>query len=203
MQSIARIRKRTDAERVVDLRRRVRAAMAQPPVGWNCPEHIDERSMDEPLAVRKARAVALKLVHMPDGLWEGQLFAGSMTLEEPRLHAEWGFPEYTTKAERAAAAEWGLTTHSVFGHIVPDYPRLLNRGLSSIREEARNERGRVKNEEERAFLDSVIIAVDGVVEYAARLAARCEEEAEETTGERRDELRTMAVNLRQVPAGAA
>ena len=203
MKSIARIRKRTDSERVADLRQRVRAAMAQPPVGWDCPERIDDRLLDEPLAVRKARAIALKLAHMPNGLWRGQLFAGSMTLEEPRLHAEWGFPEYTVEAERQEAARWGLTTRSVFGHIVPDYPRLLSRGLSGIREEAENERGQAENEEERAFLDSVIIAVDGVVEYAARLAARCREEAEGATEERREELRQMASNLRQVPAGPA
>ncbi|HUT20149.1 MAG TPA: hypothetical protein VM366_13420, partial [Anaerolineae bacterium] len=68
-----------DTARVARLRRRVRTAMTQPAVAWQCPERIDDESMSEPLPVRKARAIALKLAHMPVELWEEQLFAGSMT----------------------------------------------------------------------------------------------------------------------------
>jgi hypothetical protein len=100
----ARIRARADTERVADVRRRVRDAMERPPVAWHCPQRIDARYMSEPLAVRKAHAIALKLARMPTDLWAGQLFAGSMTLEEPRVHAEWGFPDYVTDDERADAA---------------------------------------------------------------------------------------------------
>jgi hypothetical protein len=98
-----RIRTFPDTPRVADLRQRVRAAMDVPPVGWDCPSHIEKRFMSEPLAVRKARAIQLKLSCMPADLWEGQPFAGSMTLESPRLHTEWAFPQYTTEAERADA----------------------------------------------------------------------------------------------------
>ena len=93
-----------ETARVADLRRRVRAAMDEPPAAWHCPERIPVEQMNEPLAVRKARAMALKLAHMPLELWDGQLIAGSMTLESPRVHAEWGFPDYVTDAEREAAA---------------------------------------------------------------------------------------------------
>jgi hypothetical protein len=79
------LHERTDTARAADLRRRVRDTMEAPPVGWECPARIDEAQMGEPLPVRKARAVALKLAHMPTDLWRGQLFAGSMTLEDPRL----------------------------------------------------------------------------------------------------------------------
>ncbi|MBM4049265.1 MAG: hypothetical protein FJ279_29555, partial [Planctomycetes bacterium] len=140
MDETTHIRDRRDTERVADLRRRVRAAMEKPPVRWNCPARIEERYMGEPLAVRKARAIALKLSQMPTDLWDGQLFAGSMTLEEPRVHAEWGFPDYTTESERAEAAKKGLSIQSVFGHIVPDYSRLLEKGLLGIRAEAEAKR---------------------------------------------------------------
>jgi pyruvate-formate lyase len=194
----------SDTPRVAHLRRRVRDAMERSPVAWDCPPHIDERVMPEPLAVRKARAIALKLSRMPTDLWAGQLFAGSMTLEEPRLHAEWGFPEYTTKAERARAAQRGLSVHSVFGHVVPDYPTLLAKGLRGIRADAEAQRTYVQTSEEVAFLDSVVIAVDAVIDYAARLADRCEAEADASGGRRRaEELRQMATNLRQSPAGPA
>src|SRR5512135_1934853 len=102
-----------DTPRVAALRQRVRAAMQVPPVDWRCPKRIPEEQMAEPLAVRKARAVALKLAHMPVDLWDGQLFAGSMTLESPRVHAEWGFPDYVTGEERDAAAARGLSIRSV------------------------------------------------------------------------------------------
>jgi len=160
--------------------------------------------MGEPLAVRKARAIALKLSQMPTDLWDGQLFAGSMTLEEPRVHAEWGFPDYTTESERAEAAKKGLSIQSVFGHIVPDYSRLLEKGLLGIRAEAEAKRSEARNAQETAFLDSVIIALDAVMAYAARLAERCRAEAEKATDARRvAELRQMAANLAQVPAGPA
>jgi pyruvate-formate lyase len=193
-----------DTARVVDLRRRVRAAMEQPAVAWDCPPRIDSRFMCEPLAVRKARAIALKLAHMPTDLWEGQLFAGSMTLESPRLHLERGFPDYTTQAERAEAAHKRLSIHSVFGHVVPDYPTLLSKGLRGIRADAEAQRAHARSCDESAFIDSVVIALDAVMDYAAGLADRCAAEAaSHADGSRSTELRHMAANLRQAPAGPA
>ncbi len=202
MMAGADTRGRADTERVAELRRRVREAMEVPPVPWECPRRLDERWMSDPLPVRKARAIALKLSHMPTDLWRGQLFAGSMTLEEPRVHVEWGFPDYTTEAERERAAARRLSIHSVFGHVVPDYPTLLAKGLRGIRREV--ELAGAHNAEERAFLDSAMIALDAVMQFAARLAERCEAEAgrEEDEG-RAGELRQMAANLCHVPAGPA
>ncbi len=205
-------RDRTDTPRAADLRRRVREAMEAPPVSWDCPKRIDDRHMSEPLPVRKARAIALKLSRMPTDLWEGQLFAGSMTLEEPRLHAERGFPDYTTEAEREEAARRGVSIRSVFGHIVPDYPTLLAKGLRGIRADAEAQRAHAETADENAFLDSVVIAVDAVMDYAERLAAQCEAEATRVARvarypcadeDRAAELRQMAANLRQAPAGPA
>ncbi|MDH7569416.1 MAG: pyruvate formate lyase family protein [Armatimonadota bacterium] len=217
---------RPDTPRVAALRRRVREAMNLPPAEWQCPSRIDDGLMGEPLPVRKAHAVALKLSRMPTDLWEGQLFAGSMTLENPRIHAERGFPDYVTPEEREAARRKGLSIHSVFGHIVPDYPRLLAKGLRGIRADAQNQFAHAQNEAEHAFLRSVVVALDGVMAFAARLADRCEAEARELLecgvalrpsplpphltnspsadpAARAAELRQMAANLRQVPAGPA
>jgi pyruvate-formate lyase len=197
-----------DTERAADLRCRVREVMEQALVKWDCPARIDDRYMSEPLAVRKARAIALKLSQMPTDLWDGQLIAGSMTLEHPRLHAEWGFPDYTTETERAEARQRGLSIHSIFGHIVPDYPRLLRKGLRGIIAEVEAQRPDAETAEENAFLDSVVVAVEAVMDYAERLAARCEAEANALAGRsecgtRAAELRQMAANLRQVPSGQA
>ena len=198
------LQEREDTPRVADLRRRVREAMEEEPLSWECPPGIEARYMGEPLPVRKARAIALKLSLMPTDLWDGQLFAGSMTLEEPHIHYERGFPDYTAEEERARAAEKGLTISSVFGHIVPDYPRLLSKGLRGILAEAEAQWDQATDPEEAAFSDSVQVAVVAVMEYATRLAQRCELEAE-LTGDpaRAAELRQMGANLRQSPAGPA
>jgi len=192
-----------ETPRVADLRRRVRGAMERPPEVWQCPAAIDGAHLAEPLPVRKARAIALKLAHMPTDLWEGQLLAGSMTLEEPRVHAERGFPDYLTDAEKAEARRRGLPL-GCFGHIVPDYPRLLTKGLSGIRADAEARRGGAATEGEAAFLDSACIAIDGVTAFAARLADRCAEEADRHESPARSaELRQMAANCRHVPDGPA
>ncbi len=190
--------------RIVDLRGRVRDVMESPPVPWDCPEAIHRRHMSDPLAVRKARAIALKLSLMPTDLWAGQLIAGSMTPEHPRVHAEWGFPDYTTEEERTEAHARGLSIRSVFGHIVPDYGSLLQKGLNRIRESARAQLAQTQDPQETAFLRSVMIAIGAVTDYAARLAVRCDQAAEhEGDRKRAAELRQMAANLRRVPAGPA
>ena len=195
---------RRDTGRVADLRGRVRRAMEIPPARWDCPERIDDAHMAEALPVRKARAIALKLAHMPTDLWEGQLLAGSMTLEHPRVHAEWGFPDYTTESEREAAAQRGLSIRSVFGHIVPDYPLLLTKGLEGVLEDVETQRPSARDAEEVAFLDSVTIAVGAVLDYAERLAGRCEEEAGgHPDADRAEELLLMSSNLRRVPGKPA
>ena len=201
---MTRLLERPDTPRVLDLRARVREAMDRPPVAWECPARIDDRFLSEPLAVRKARAIALKLSRMPADLWDGQLFAGSMTLEDPRLHAEWGFPDYVTDEERAAAKERGLSIWSVFGHVVPDYPSLLAQGLRGLRADAEAQRPRAGSDDERAFLDSVVVALDAVMDFASRLADRCDLDAgAHSDPGRAAELRQMAANLRQAPAGPA
>jgi formate C-acetyltransferase len=87
---------------------------------------------------------------------------------------------------------------------VPDYPKLLARGLRGVCAEAEAQRASANSPEEAAFLDSVIVAAEGVIGFAARLADQCDQDAvaEEDTI-RSAELRQMAANLRQAPAGPA
>ncbi len=204
MAVMARVWEYVETERVRDLRRRVREAMEVAPIQWACPPRLAEAEMDAPLPVRKARALALKLSLMPADLWDGQLLAGSMTLEAPHVHYEHGFPDYATFEEKATAAAEGLSIRSVFGHIVPDYPRLLRLGLRGILAEAEAQRPAAAAPEETAFLDSVAVALQGVMAYATRLAEHCDAEAGRCAGAARAaELCEMAANLRQVPAGPA
>jgi formate C-acetyltransferase len=87
---------------------------------------------------------------------------------------------------------------------VPDYPALLSKGLHGIRADAEAQRPLAQDDEEYAFLDSVVVAVEAVMDFAERLAERCETEAgTEADEQRAEELYQMAANLRQAPAGPA
>jgi len=193
-----------DTPRVQDLRRRVRNAMEAPPVYWESPARIDVIYMGESLAVRKARAMALKLSLMPTDIWRGQLFLGSMTLEDPRVHYERSFPDYATEVESQRADELGMSIRSCFGHIVPDYPRLLSKGLRGIMADAQAQRENAQSQDELEFLESIEITLQAVIDYAQRLADRAQQEATNCSDPVCSaELAQMAVNLRQVPVGPA
>lgn len=199
----ADVRSLSDSVRVLSLRRRVRDAMEEPPAHWAGLARIADEALSKPLAVRKALAIALKLSAMPVDLRDGQLLAGSLTLESPRLHCEGGFPDYTTETEREAAKTQGLSIRSVFGHIVPDYGKLLAVGLQGIQAEARAQLPMARDDDQLAFLESVRIATQAVIDYAARLATGCREAAAGSDPSRASELRQMAANLDQAPAGPA
>ena len=84
----------------------------------------------------------------------------------------------------------------------PDYPRLLAAGLAGIRADAEAQRPLAQSGDEIAFLDSVVIALDAVMDYARRLAQHCDAAADRQGDPiRAGELRQMAANLRQAPWG--
>jgi formate C-acetyltransferase len=105
---------------------------------WQCPPmEFAEEFVSQPLIVRKARALEKVLTEMPIAIREEELFAGTMVIPgDPPMKVGGSFPNYATEEERAAAAKQGLSIHSVFGHIVPDYWRLLEKGLGGIRRDA-------------------------------------------------------------------
>ena len=87
---------------------------------------------------------------------------------------------------------------------MPDYPRLLAAGLAGIRADAEAQRPHAQSGDEIAFLDSVVIALDAVMDYARRLARHCDAAADRQADPiRAGELRQIAANLRQAPAGPA
>ena len=192
-----------DTARIRDLRHRVRTTMTVAPENWMGPERIDDAFMNEPVALRRARAIAAKLSAMPIDHWQGQLIAGSMTLENPRLHLEPGFPVYLTEDEQAQVKKKGLSTRC-FGHIVPDYPRLLEKGLLGIRDDALAEKRNAQHTDDITFLDSTIIALEAPVHYAQRLAEALTTAAGKQANRKTQEtLLVMAANLAQVPARPA
>jgi trans-4-hydroxy-L-proline dehydratase len=94
------------------------------------------------------------------------------------------------------------TIASYHAHIILDYGPILGRGLLAVKREItdRLERETGLPPEEKDFLRSLELAVEGVIIYARRLADRIERElAAERDRERKDQLRRMLAVCRKVP----
>jgi len=92
-------------------------------------------------------------------------------------------------------------------HTLVDTPSVLARGLLDIREEASRREGEAGDDEARELFQAMQVALDGVLDYSARLAAHARELADGLTGDgdrsRRDELLEMARICERVPAHPA
>jgi len=91
------------------------------------------------------------------------------------------------------------------GHMIVNVPRVLERGLGALRDEAAAglaaaRQASVPDAERIAFFESVVIAIDGVIHHAHRLAAECARLAAATADPvRRAQLERMARACRHVP----
>ena len=95
------------------------------------------------------------------------------------------------------------------GHVTVDYGKVLNKGLKGIREEAENELKNCKITDsdyikKSHFLESVIISLNAVIEFALRYSALAEDLAsKETDPTRKAELLQIAENCKNVPMNPA
>lgn len=95
------------------------------------------------------------------------------------------------------------------GHVTVDYGKVLNKGLKGIREEAENELKNCKITDsdyikKSHFLESVIISLNAVIEFALRYSALAEDLAsKEADPTRKKELLQIAQNCKNVPMNPA
>jgi formate C-acetyltransferase len=118
----------------------------------------------------------------------------------------------TTRAREGNPPEMRLFEKIVFylagkagtiSHTVPCYRTALEKGVTWLIQEARR-RGEATEGEQAVFYDSMAIALEGVVAYAANLSRRAAELAgKEKSASRRRNLEAMAAVCAQVPAGPA
>ncbi len=115
-------------------------------------------------------------------------------------------PERLRKAEREMAAGYVTGTDSGFGHVIVDYEKALTVGFRAIIAQAERGLGDAPGDdaEGKAFLQSVIIAAQGIIRWAERYAELAEEGAyAEHDPVRRIELHRIAETCRRVPAEPA
>ena len=116
--------------------------------------------------------------------------------------------------EFAFGAENGLIKHWHSGHVLPSYARLLSKGWSGLRAEAEASLESCSTEEEKAAVESFIIAIDACTMYirryrdeAGRLleAEMASGSDDDTPASRAGELRRMRDALEHIatePAGS-
>jgi formate C-acetyltransferase len=115
-------------------------------------------------------------------------------------------PERLRLAEREMAAGYCTGTASGFGHVIVDYEKAITRGFNSIIAEAENLLAETPDEdaEGRAFLEGVVIAIQGILRWAERYAELAETlAAAEMDVQRKGELLQIARTCRRVPAEPA
>ncbi len=97
-----------------------------------------------------------------------------------------------------------LTEFAGISHVTPDYQRVVEKGFGWIWEQAEKELKNTAYRQERIFLESVIIAANGVMEFAERYAGEAENLARREKDQvRKTELETISENLKNAPRNPA
>ncbi|MDR3363351.1 MAG: hypothetical protein LBS91_00130 [Clostridiales Family XIII bacterium] len=97
-----------------------------------------------------------------------------------------------------------LYKHMPAGHIISDYPRLLNRGYGSLRAEAEAELGRPHTDGEKDYIRAALLASRAVSGYILRYAEEAKRLAAGTEGpHKRAHLEKIAAAAAQVSSGPA
>jgi formate C-acetyltransferase len=189
-------------ERVRNLVEAVRLNMERPRLSISdYGSVLNAETASLPLIIRKAMAERRMLSVAPVGIWDGQLFAGCYTFNDGRPGNAKLLPEYATESERVGGEKNGFGIYSIFGHLSPDYPRLLRLGTSGIRSMATAALNREPlTDKSRYFLQATLISLEGLEIFAKRHAVYVREMAgNESDAKRRAELIRTAEALERCP----
>jgi pyruvate formate-lyase/glycerol dehydratase family glycyl radical enzyme len=164
---------------------------------------LNEDTEDLPLIIRKAYAFRQVMSEMPVTVNEKELIVGMAA--KSSVGKGGLFPEYATEEEKESAKEKDISPYSVWGHYVPNYPRIFKSGLKGLREDADRRLNDVRklknaNSDRGAFYEAVIICCDAVGTLAHRYAAVASRLADREQGKgRKQELRKISQICMNVP----
>ena len=97
-----------------------------------------------------------------------------------------------------------VSKYTCQSHTIPDYKRVLDKGLIKLIEEASSKLNNVKNENEGIFYKSLIIAMKGVLEYSNNLSNEALRQATKCNDEyRKNQLLKISEICKNVPAEPA
>ncbi len=131
-----------------------------------------ERSDGEDWLIWRARRTAERLKAMPIDLSPGERIVGMPELRPPT-------PKEIQERERVQDILKSIPPFpgGDAGHFHPDYEKLFRIGIRGIREEIQFRLDTSTIEEQRTFYCACDIAIDGLSEYARRVADACERAA--------------------------
>ncbi|GAB6100270.1 glycyl radical protein [Halanaerocella petrolearia] len=115
-------------------------------------------------------------------------------------------PEEVEKASEVKVIHGEGNMTSGDGHIVPDFEKVLDKGLNGVIREAEEsieklDMGQTGALKKKAFLESTIIANQSVIDFANRYSQLAYQKAvEETDKQRKEELKKIADICQRVPA---
>ena len=153
-----------------------------------------------PVIIRKAMAERMKLENAPIGIWDRQIFAGCFTLRNEKIINSYSLPDFAFPDEIIEGEKHGFGVYSMFGHISPDYPRMLRLGTDGIRNTILQRLNSVSTDQSRDFLQAALISLEGLEIFAERHVKLLREKASvETASDRRAELERAADALEHSP----
>ncbi len=144
---------------------------------------LNEETCRLPVIIRKAMAERQKLSRVPVGIWDRQIFAGCFTLRDEKIVNAYDLPEFAFPEEKVEGEKYGFGIYSMFGHISPNYPRLLTLGTIGIKKMVQDGLKAAKEDKNRAFLNAVLISLEGLEIFALRHADILLERAAKATDE--------------------
>ena len=166
---------------------------------------MNKRSINPFTITKKNRKVLLKKLFP---LWKGKNIVDlledripkSGLIEGDMLEFTRGFPSNTSR--QTILLSMCSTIAVIQGHLILDFESVLEKGLLGIQnqiEGALNEEETL-SEEEKSFLKSIKIAVEGVIIFAKRLADKIEETSKlEQDPLKKEILEEILINCRKVP----
>jgi len=152
----------------------------------------------KPLIIRKALAFKKMLSEMPIRILEDELIVGVINYGTIGMGVS--FIDYATSEEKEKAAKMGLGIKSVWGHYLPDYTRVLKKGLKGLSDEIKNKLAKTTDSDGKNFLEAVLICYEGVRNLSMRYAKLAQQMAQHTVDPaRRRELEEIAGIVQRVP----
>lgn len=163
---------------------------------------------EKPHVVRVARFFHEVIAkYLPVQILEGELIVGGQfNVALSRAHNKSEAREWKKRTDRWMKEIDELNSHGMGnagatpGHLIPDYPRALEKGLKGLVEYFDELKAQTTDQEHRDFLDALIICCEGAGELASRYAAEARRLAAECGDEgRRAELEEIARICEKVP----
>lgn len=153
-----------------------------------------------PVIARKALAFDLVCDKMPVKIRPNELIVGVMTMSSIAFGGN--FPEYETAEDLAKVAQWGMNRKAVFGHHLPYYPKVLQKGYYGIMKDIDEALSTLdaSNTEGRDFLEAARSTLVSAEKVQKRYVALAQEAAEtESDPVRKAELLEIARICAKVP----